>query len=249
MQVQLSKKTVKLTENEKQTVNEKAKKVKIRAIIIKITAAILMIGVLCGALVYYNFIVKDPHTCYDDNGDNVCDKCDKVLADDDGIVYGNTEGSNCYGYDIKVWDENGATGETFNPAKNPGKVTIINFWGVWCPGCIKELPYFDEVATEYKDQVTVLAIHTEQLSEREADYIVKNFPDSYMLFGRDDADAELGADAYYTMLGGKGTYPMTLVLDENGVIVKKFMFEIGKEELVNAVELALAATNEPTSNE
>ena len=134
-------------------------------------------------------------------------------------------------------------GETFNPAKNSGKVTVINFWGVWCPGCLKELPYFNEVATEYKDRVTVLAIHTELLSDREADYISKNYPDSDIVFGRDDADAEAGADKYYTMLGGTGAYPMTLVLDENGVIVKKFMHEIGKAELVDAVEAALAKAN------
>ena len=237
---ELTKKTVKLTESEKTAVNKKAKRIKIRAIIIKVIAALLMVSVLIGALVYYNIIVKDPHTCHDGNGDNICDKCDKVLADEDGIVYGNAEGDNCFGYDIKVWDENGATGETFNPAKNHGKVTVINFWGVWCPGCLKELPYFNEVATEYKDQVTVLAIHTELLSDREADYIVKEFPDSDIIFGRDDADAAAGADAYYTMLGGTGAYPITLVLDENGVIVKKYMHEIGKAELVEAIELALA---------
>jgi len=231
---ELTKKTVKLTEGERKAIDDKAKRVKVRALIIKIVSAILMVSVLVGALIYYNFIVKDPHSCYDDNGDSICDEC--------GNEIGNTEGSVCIGYDVKLWDENGATGETFNPAKNTGKVTVINFWGVWCPGCIKELPYFNEVATEYKDSVTVLAIHTEQLSEREADYIVKNFPDSYMLFGRDDADAEVGTDAYYTMLGGMGTYPMTLVLDENGVIVKKFMHEIGKNELVGAVEEALQAT-------
>lgn len=232
---ELTKKTVKLTESEKAAVKAKAKTVKIRALIIKIVSAVLMVSVLAGALVYYNFIVKDPHSCHDSDGDSLCDKC--------GNEIGNTEGAVCVGYDIKIWDENGATGETFNPAKNAGKVTVINFWGVWCPGCLKELPYFNEVATEYKDKVTVLAIHTELLSEREADYIVKYYPDSDIIFGRDDADAEAGADAYYTMLGGTGAYPMTLVLDANGVIVKKFMHEIGKAELVDAIELALESNN------
>ena len=113
----------------------------------------LSVALLGSALIYYNFIYEDPHTLHvDDDGDGTCDECDSLI--------GNVIGAACYGYDIKLFDENGLTGNTFNPANNHGKITVINFWGTWCPGCMAELPYFDQIATEYKNDVTVLAIHS-----------------------------------------------------------------------------------------
>ena len=34
------------------------------------------------------------------------------------------------------------------------KTYVINFWATWCAPCVKELPYFDEVNEELKDQNT-----------------------------------------------------------------------------------------------
>ena len=29
---------------------------------------------------------------------------------------------------------------------------VINFWATWCKPCVKELPYFDKLASEFKDR-------------------------------------------------------------------------------------------------
>lgn len=29
---------------------------------------------------------------------------------------------------------------------------VVNFWATWCGPCVKELPYFEELNTDYKDQ-------------------------------------------------------------------------------------------------
>jgi thiol-disulfide isomerase/thioredoxin len=31
-------------------------------------------------------------------------------------------------------------------------VYIINFWATWCKPCVKELPYFEKISENYKDQ-------------------------------------------------------------------------------------------------
>ncbi|RXW45699.1 redoxin, partial [Enterococcus faecium] len=38
-------------------------------------------------------------------------------------------------------------------AKNaPDTVFVINFWATWCAPCLKELPYFEQLAEKYKDK-------------------------------------------------------------------------------------------------
>lgn len=215
------KKGADLTEMEILSIQEKQKKVKKRNFIIKITAAILMASLLTSALVYYNFIDEPPTVNYEGNDD---------------LERGGAVGNLCYDYPVQLVDKTGIlNGKTLDPSST-GRITVINFWGVWCTGCLKELPYFDRIATEYKDSVSVLAIHSDLLSDMEAEYITKNYPSSEMIFGKDDQAEGANADTFYTMLGGSGFYPITVVLDERGVIIEKFMRELTYEELKAVID-------------
>ncbi|WP_147678921.1 TlpA family protein disulfide reductase [Algibacter pacificus] len=43
--------------------------------------------------------------------------------------------------------------------KEDNKIHVINFWATWCAPCIKELPYFEKINTEYKSEnVEVLLV-------------------------------------------------------------------------------------------
>ncbi len=149
------------------------------------------------------------------------------------IPEGNEVGATCYGTDINVVDGSGILEETINPAKL-GKITIINFWGTWCTPCVNELPYFDRIATEYAESIKVVAIHSTMLSETAPEYVGKYYPNSEMIFASDIENA-----GYYTMLGGRGTYPYTIVLDEDGVITDIFVRSLTYEDLRSAVEKIL----------
>lgn len=187
---------------------------------------------LVTTLVYFNFIDKDKTV-------------DPTPGPDTDIEYGSMVGDNCYGYDVPLLDENGYTGETFNPANNNGKVTVINFWGTWCGPCKAELPYFDRIAAEYADSVTVIAISTvSQGAQSPEEYIAENYKDSLILWGRDkliDESDPYGGDYYYTLLGGESMYPMTLVLDENGVIVYSDVVPLEYDSLKSIVDSALGS--------
>ena len=39
------------------------------------------------------------------------------------------------------------------------KLTIINYWAVWCGPCRKEIPEFNQFAKDHADQVIVLAVN------------------------------------------------------------------------------------------
>ena len=128
---------------------------------------------------------------------------------------------------------------TIDPTQT-GKITIINFWGTWCTPCFAELPYFDQIANNYKDDVTVVAIHS-SLSRETAPQFVKNtYPNSNIIFAADipDKNDELNGE-YYLHLGGSNTYPYTVIIDENGIIQEIFVKALHYEDLKDAVDAIL----------
>ena len=152
---------------------------------------------------------------------------------------GNQVGDLCYGYDLTVVDGNGPTGETIDPSAT-GTVTVINFWGTWCTPCVKELPYFDQIATEYGDSVTVVAAHGMATNTAPA-YIASHYPNTEMVFAFDFIP-EGGSieNGYYTMLGGRNNaYPYTLVLDKDGVVTHVFVSSVTYDMLKTAVDEAI----------
>lgn len=146
---------------------------------------------------------------------------------------GNTEGALCYSWELPIVDGNGDTGEVLDPTST-GKITVINFWGTWCTPCVNELPYFEQIADEYGDEVCVIAIHSSGQKETAPKYISEHYPDSSIKFSWDSGDAFMSE--YYATLGGRGTYPYTLVLDKTGVITKVFFSSVHYEDLKEAVE-------------
>lgn len=125
-------------------------------------------------------------------------------------------------------------GTTFDLSQTKGKVTVINFWGTWCTPCVAELPHFNRIASEYGDRVAVVTVHSAYDSETGGGYINENFPGTNMIAAMDKEN-----DDYYKALGGKGTYPMTVILDSDGVIVFWTVTSVTHDELVGAVENAL----------
>ena len=190
-----------------------AKKRKIFKIVLYSVMAVLLVG----SLVYFNFIHKNPER-------NEADLVGSVIVD----------------MDIPLYDESSLTENTFNPLENTDKITIINFWGTWCGPCVAELPHFDAIASEYKDYVTVFAVHSNRLSSDAVNFINENYPNSEIIFGRDfpnESGKIVDPEIYYTLLGGaNNSYPMTVIVDEYGIIRAHFIGSITHEELVSEVE-------------
>lgn len=145
-------------------------------------------------------------------------------------------------YFVETFDENGLSGECIDPSAL-GKVTVINFWGTWCPPCVGELPEFSEVATEYKDSVTIVAIHSVQNFKAGAvSHIKNNFSDSDIIFAADEdlGEGNIYFDECYETFGGNGYYPYTIIIDENGVITYAKEGALSKAALISKIEAALA---------
>jgi thiol-disulfide isomerase/thioredoxin/NAD-dependent dihydropyrimidine dehydrogenase PreA subunit len=191
-----------------------------KRLVVRIISAVIMLAVLIGAIGYY---WNQEDTTNPDPGITSAER-------------GNAVGDLCYDYDLELVDENGGSGEYYDPTES-GKITIINFWGTWCTPCVNELPYFERIAEEYSDTVDVIAIHSSVSKETAPEYIGKYYKDSALMFSWDGGEGFTGE--YYTALGGRGTYPYTVILDENGIIVASFISSVEYEQLKEVVEAQL----------
>ena len=153
------------------------------------------------------------------------------------VPIGTKEGEKLPSFEVQIFDESGLLDEYIDPTKED-KVTVINFWGTWCHFCVEELPEFSEVATEYKDSVTMVAIHTLDCFNEAPDYVNKNYKDSDIIFAVEkDLDGD-GYDDIFSFCGGKIGYPYTIILDKNGVITYSGAGALTKEALVSAINNA-----------
>ncbi len=189
-------------------------KIKRRNKILKLVAAAVMSVVLIGALVYYNFIDKAPPP----------------------PEYGAGVGDLCHATDLPLLNEAGtAFDETYNVQDNLGKVTLINFWFTTCGPCVEEMPHFDEIAREYGDRISVVALHAadEGWDAEAIAFIEEKWSDFDINFAYDTDNA------YYQLLGGNGAYPHTVILDRDGVIRAVYPGSVTYEELKTIVEQLL----------
>ena len=188
-----------------------------RRLAVRIVSVVAMLAILIGTGIYHwnvaSVKVPEPPVQQDTPTD---------------IPRGNTEGTLCYSGELERIDGQG----TIDPSAT-GKVTLVNFWGTWCTPCVKELPYFDRISKEYGDRLAVVAIHCmTSPATPPADYVAQNFPDYAVDFAYDYGPMQ---NDYYTLLGGRGAYPYTLVLDERGVIQQVIFSSVTYEDLKAAV--------------
>ena len=182
----------------------------------RIISLVLMLAVLVGAIAYY----------WNDG---------TAVTAEQGYEIGDL----CYSQSLPIIDSNGIQSQTVDPTKT-GEITIINFWGTWCGPCKAELPYFDQIAAEYADSVTVVAIHTNMIADTAPAYIAENYPNSQIIFACDIALDDMGLyGEYYTALGGRDAYPYTVIIDEDGIIVASFVSSVEYEELKQVIEMQL----------
>ncbi|MBQ7356498.1 MAG: TlpA family protein disulfide reductase [Clostridia bacterium] len=143
---------------------------------------------------------------------------------------GNEIGKRCIPTDLELVSGEG----TVNIQDYKGKVVILNFWGTWCGPCKGELPHFDEVAEEYAEDVVIITVHSYQGIENAPQYITENFHNSKMIFANDNE-----TNKYYKALNpGLGSWPVTIVIDADGVITNKIVGAIEKNTLIDEINKA-----------
>ena len=122
-------------------------------------------------------------------------------------------------------------GGRVSPDDYRGKIVILNIWATWCPPCKAELPDFDKIASDYADDVVIIAAHDYYGRENAPQYVETNFPDTNIIFAYDS----YYGDAYYAA-GGDGYVPFTAILDERGVITYSDSGMLTYEQLKSMID-------------
>ncbi len=90
------------------------------------------------------------------------------------------------------------------------KVTLINFWGIWCPYCVREIPEFVKFYQQYHQrQVEVLAVNVGDNPKDVPSFAKKNRMSFPILIDQNNTVSDL-----YQITG----FPTTLIIDRRGVI-------------------------------
>ncbi len=100
-----------------------------------------------------------------------------------------------------------------------GKVVVLDFWGTWCPPCLRGLPHLDQVYRAAKDRdVVVLAIATTDTRDRYEDWMAENKGKYALTFAFDDSP---GNDIAYSLYQATGM-PTTYVIGKDGRVAAAF---------------------------
>ena len=190
--------------------------------ILEIIAWSLAGALLVFVLVYYNFFVPERNV--------------------DGLGVGKKAPE----FTLEVYDGEGLNGEySLEDSLAEGKVVVLNFWATTCNPCIHEIPYFNALKEKYGDEVEVVVIHSVEIVPGVS---VQNFINSSplrdedwgryegVIFAQDAKVIEHNGQTVsaYEAFGGKDAYPVTAIINADGVFSFSWTGSMTYEILENA---------------
>ncbi len=106
------------------------------------------------------------------------------------------------------------TGGKWSLHEQRGRVVLLNFWATWCAPCRTEVPYLVRLASKYKaDGLEVAGIAIDSENTEQINGFIKKFNVSYPIL--------LAAPG--SALSRQKAVPMTLLIDEKGILAKKYI--------------------------
>jgi thiol-disulfide isomerase/thioredoxin len=113
-------------------------------------------------------------------------------------------------------------GGTTRSADLKGKVSVLDIWAIWCEPCITEIPKFNRLFEEYKNNavrivgITAVSPH-DDIAPKAKEYGMK-----YTIL--------VGDDAVVDGFGGVTGWPTTFVLTKDWTIYKKYVGALPDKE-------------------
>lgn len=115
-----------------------------------------------------------------------------------------------------------------------GKVALVDFWATWCIPCISEIPMFNELNKEYKDQgFELIAISLDEEGAAKVKPFLKRYPMNYtQVIGDKSVASEFGVE--------DSSLPVAFLIDKQGRIRFKHVGVTRKEAFESEIRQLLA---------
>ncbi|HWZ96813.1 MAG TPA: TlpA disulfide reductase family protein [Candidatus Dormibacteraeota bacterium] len=94
-----------------------------------------------------------------------------------------------------------------------GKIVLLNFWATWCGPCRAEIPDLIELQNKYKDQLTIIALATDEDEPAEVKKFVHKHGINYRI--------GMATDPLRIKYGGIPALPTSFIIDPQGRVVQK----------------------------
>lgn len=123
------------------------------------------------------------------------------------------------------------TGQKWSLHERRGRVVLLNFWATWCAPCRTEVPYLVRLSDKYKANglevvgVTIDSEDTEQINNFIKEFKV-NYPVLLTVPG--------------SVLSRQKAVPMSLLIDEKGVLAKKYVGAIKENVFEKDIKVLLS---------
>ena len=132
---------------------------------------------------------------------------------------------------LEVYDYNGF--KKFLNRKDD-KIYVINFWATWCAPCVKELPYFEKLNSQYKDrnvEVILVSLDFPHLYESKLKPFIKNRKLKSKVIVLDDVD--MNSWIPKVSKEWSGSIPATIIYrnDSNKFFEQSFTYEALETEI------------------
>jgi cytochrome c biogenesis protein CcmG/thiol:disulfide interchange protein DsbE len=123
-------------------------------------------------------------------------------------------------------------GERVSLAQLKGQPVVLNFWASWCAPCRKEMPDFQQVYEQYKDQgLRFYAINVGESKVAVSDFLDRVGVDLPVLI-----DTNEEAQTAYKIL----PLPATFFIDREGIIRGVYQFQMTRPQIEDEVKRLLA---------
>jgi thiol-disulfide isomerase/thioredoxin len=107
-----------------------------------------------------------------------------------------------------------------------GNILVLNFWATWCPACLKEIPAFMELQTQFAEKVQFVGIALDDLDAVKT-YQQKTTVNYPLLISGDWA----GFDLAKKLGNFVSAIPYTVVVNREGLVIYHHAGELTAAEL------------------
>ncbi len=133
-------------------------------------------------------------------------------ADEEAV--GETNSSALSAKDFSVTSVDG--GSEYALGDFEGKVLILDFWATWCGPCKREIPHFNDLYAQYKDQgLEILGVSLDEGGPSAVNRFVKQTPITY--------NNAMASREIVEQYGPIQAIPTTFVIDRKGNVQRRFV--------------------------